>query len=84
MTAEDILREIDRKLDVIVRLLASRLIEGKNQTESILLLGGFGLDRNLIADIARTKPATVSTRLSEAKKKTRSSRKKPQDEGESQ
>lgn len=32
---EEILARIDKKLDAIVRLLASGCIEGKNKTESI-------------------------------------------------
>ncbi len=67
---EEILAAIDKKLDAIVRLLASRSIEGKpNKTEAIKTLGALGLDPNLIAEIVDTTPGTVYARLSEAKKK---------------
>ena len=69
MMQEKILGEIDRKLDIIVRLLAARSAEGSSGTDSIIKLGALGLDRKLIAEIVGTTPGVVSTRLSEAKKK---------------
>lgn len=66
---EEILERIDTKLDIIIRLLAGKYIEGKGKTESILALSALGLDTNLIAEIVGTTPGTVSTRLSEVKKK---------------
>ena len=70
------LESVDNKLSVIIRLLASKSVEGKKKTDSILALGAMGLDRNTIAEIVDTSPKIVSTRLSEAKKKTKSKRKK--------
>ncbi len=61
------LKAISSKLDVIIRLLSHQMIQGKNQTESILFLGQLGLDRNVIAEMVGSSPATVSVRLSEAK-----------------
>ena len=62
------------KMDVITRLLAANLVGDKSQTDAIRQLGRMGLDRNLIADVTGAAPATVSVRLSEAKKKGRSIR----------
>ena len=78
---EQILARIDKKLDAVVRLLASRTVEGaKNKTEAIMTLGALGLDANLISEIVDTTPSTVYARLSEAKRKskteTRKSKKK--------
>jgi RNA polymerase-interacting CarD/CdnL/TRCF family regulator len=41
--------------------------KGKTDTERIFFLSNLGFDRNSIAAIVGTTPATVSTRLSEAK-----------------
>ena len=60
---------VEKKLDVIIKLLAANLCQDKTQTDSILYLNKLGLDRNTIAKIVDTKPSTVSVRLSEAKKK---------------
>jgi len=68
---EEILKRIDMKLDTIIRLLGSNAIECKGKTEAILTLGALGLDANLIAEMVGTTPATVSVRLSEARKKAR-------------
>ena len=64
---EDNLKQIAERLGQIVRLLATRTIEGKKQNEAITLLGAAGLDRNLIAEILGTTPNTVSVRISQAK-----------------
>lgn len=78
--AEEILERIDTKLDTIIRLLASRSIEGKGKTEAILTLGALGLDMNLIAEIVGTTPGTVGVRLSEARKKSKSKGEKATEE----
>jgi DNA-binding CsgD family transcriptional regulator len=69
MTEEGILKSIDAKLDAMVRLFASSVIEGKTKTEAIIMLGGLGLTNDLIAELVKTTPATVSARLSEVKRK---------------
>ena len=66
---EKILASIDKKLDAVLRLLASKSIEGKNKTEAIMTLGTLGLDANLISEIVDTTPGTVYARLAEAKRK---------------
>lgn len=78
--AEEILERIDTKLDIIIRLLGSKAIEGKGKTEAILTLGALGLDTNLIAEIVGTTPGAVSVRLSEARKKSKSQAEKATEE----
>jgi pyruvate/2-oxoglutarate dehydrogenase complex dihydrolipoamide dehydrogenase (E3) component len=74
--SEDVLKEISRKLDRLVALAATNAIKGMKPTEAILILGAAGIDRNVIAQVVGTSPATVSVRLSEAKAKKSSSEKK--------
>jgi len=73
---EEILRSIDTKLDAMIRLLASGIIQGKSKTDSIVALGDLGLDTNLIAKIVKTTPGTVYARLSEARRKGKTEGKK--------
>ncbi len=77
---EEILGRIDKKLDLIIRLLASKTIEGKPKTASILILGALGLDRNLSCKIMDTTPHTVSVILSRAKKEGKSKSKRTTEE----
>lgn len=65
---EDALNSIDKKLDVIIKLLAGNIVQGKSKTDAIIMLGAFGMDTNTIADVVGTTPATVATRLWEQKK----------------
>ena len=60
---EDILKSIDKKLDVIIKIYTSNLIKGKNQKESIIMLADMGIEANTIANIVKTAPSTVSARL---------------------
>jgi len=81
---EKILASIDKKLDAIVRLLASKSIEGKsNKTEAIISLGALGVDPNIIAEIVDTTTPTVSARLSEARRKSKARTGKRKKEAES-
>jgi DNA-binding NarL/FixJ family response regulator len=67
---DETIKRIDEKLDIVMKLLASSLIKGmSNKTEAILTLGACGIDVSTIADLVGTTSATVSTRLSEQKKK---------------
>jgi hypothetical protein len=67
--ADKVLEDISKKLDQLIALTAANAVKGMKQTPAILTLGAIGLDRNLIAQIVDTTPATVSVRLSESKKK---------------
>jgi len=67
---EETLKNIDKKLDAIVRLLASSCIQGKSKTEAIITLGALGMDANIIAEIVGTTSGTVNVRLSEHRRKS--------------
>jgi hypothetical protein len=67
--SEELLKKISKQLDQLLALNAINLVKGMKPTESILALGSAGLDRNLIAQVTASTPATVSVRLSEAKAK---------------
>jgi DNA-directed RNA polymerase specialized sigma24 family protein len=71
----ELLAQINKKLDAIVRMLAVRNIEGKNKTEAITTLGALGLDPNIIAEIVGTTPGTVHARLSEARRSKKAKKK---------
>jgi len=72
---DELMHAISAKLDHLVRLTAINTVKGLKPNEAIAILGGAGLNRNLIASVVGTTPATVSVRLSEAKaKKTRASK----------
>jgi DNA-directed RNA polymerase specialized sigma24 family protein len=65
---EDAGRKIEAKLDVIIRLLAAPLVQGKKQAESVQALAALGLERTDIAAICNTSPDAVRARLSEARR----------------
>jgi CRP-like cAMP-binding protein len=73
---EEALNKISEQLDRLTALIALNIVKGMKPTEAILSLGAAGLDRNLIAEITGSTPATVSVRLSEAKAKNKTSDKK--------
>ena len=66
---DDSLRVIANCLGLLV-LATSELKDG-TATQKIPFLSRLGYDRNAIADMVGTTPETVSTRLSEAKKKSK-------------
>jgi hypothetical protein len=74
--SDDGLNKISEKLDQLIALAALNIVKGMKPTEAILVLGSAGIDRNLIAQITCSTPQTVSVRLSEAKAKMKSSKKK--------
>lgn len=70
-TDDRALGEIDRKLDILIRLVATRVGEGLGLAERAPLLSRVGLDRNAIAAVCNSTPGAVSVRLAEAKRKPR-------------
>lgn len=79
--SEQTLQRIEAKLDTIVRLIGSRVIEGgslegKNQSEKIKVLGNLGVERNLIACILGTTPETVRVTLAKAKRGPKNKKRK--------
>lgn len=73
---EEILRSIDKKLDTMIKLLASDRVQGKSKKDAIVALGALGIDTDTIAQLVDTTPATVNARLWEHKKKGKASTKK--------
>lgn len=69
MVDEAVGRGIEKKLDVIIRLLAMPMLEGKNQTQRILFLADMGLDSDEMATIVGVPKTTIAARLSEARKR---------------
>ncbi len=66
--------KLEEKVDLLIRLVGARCVEGRTATEAIELLARLGLERLDIARICDTTPQTVSVRLSEARKKSQSRR----------
>ena len=77
---EDTLKNIERKLDVVIKLIAGNLIQGMSKTDAIFKLGMCGLDVNTIANLVGTTNQTVSVRLSEQKKKSMKDKKRENEE----
>lgn len=60
--------EILNKLDMLTRLVALNLLEGKKQQEQIILLNRVGLEPKEIAEMLDTTPNTVRVTLSKLRK----------------
>ncbi len=63
------LREIDRKLAMLINLVAYQLVEGKTLSESVAVLSRLGLKPSEIAAIYGTTAKSVSVRLAESRRK---------------
>jgi hypothetical protein len=70
------LEEINRKLGVLLRLLAYQTVENMTLSEGAPLLRRLGLNSGEIAEIYESTPNTVSVRLAEAKKKKKARQQK--------
>ena len=62
---DELLKEI-KKMN---KLLALSILQGKTQTECIILLNKIGLAQKEIAELVGTTSATVNSTLTKAKKK---------------
>jgi DNA-binding NarL/FixJ family response regulator len=56
--------EFSQKLDLLIRLVALSLADGKRQSDQILLLSRAGLTPREVADLLDTSANTVSVELS--------------------
>jgi DNA-directed RNA polymerase specialized sigma24 family protein len=65
---EQILNDINANLNVLIRLKAFELIEGRSQREQILLLSQAGFPPKQIADMLGTSANTVSVELSRVRR----------------
>ena len=69
MNASDI--EVTRRLDTLIRLVATALCAERSQKEKISILAGAGLMPKEIAEIVGTTPNTVSVSLSAMRRKAK-------------
>jgi DNA-binding NarL/FixJ family response regulator len=67
----EIFKEIDRKLDILIKLLGAVVYKGSSQTEAILELNKRGLANRDIGLVTGAADTTVGARIAEAKKKTK-------------
>ncbi len=79
--AEELLKGIEGKLDIIIKLLCSKCVEGKSSTDSILTLEKIGVERKFIAEITGSTLNSIRATISMAKKKTKEKpgKKKPKE-----
>ncbi len=68
---KDALHSIDRKLALVINLLAYQIVQGKTVAEGAPLLKRLGFTQNEIAQVFDSTAKSVSVRLAEAKKKSR-------------
>ena len=68
--SEELEKSIDKKLDVLIKLLAGNLIQGRSKTDAIIMLANLSIETNTIASIVQTRPEAVRARISEQKKKS--------------
>jgi DNA-binding CsgD family transcriptional regulator len=68
MQAEDT-EDLKKKMELLVRLFAIHLVNGKSQREQIRLLSIAGMGPKDIADLLGTTPNTVNVALSALRKK---------------
>jgi hypothetical protein len=68
MITEEKIDELNRKIDLLVRLLAYQLVSGKTLSHGAPVLKRLGLSASEIAAVFDTTANTVSVRLAESKK----------------
>ena len=66
--------ELNRKIDIAIKLLAANLLQGKNLTQQALFLSSLGVGRGDIAWILGKDPGLISQSLYQVK--SRKSKKK--------
>lgn len=68
MSSDQRIDELNRKLDLVVRLLAYQLVSGKTLSHGAPILKRLGLSAAEIAAVFDTTTNTVNVRLAESKK----------------
>jgi DNA-binding CsgD family transcriptional regulator len=68
-TTDELLQEVVRKLDQLIRITSLQGAADRSITESARMLKTAGLDNLTIAEILNTSPATVRTLTSNLRKK---------------
>ena len=67
--SEEILKSIEEKLGVIIKLIVNHSFQEKTQGETIVALKDLGLETNQIAQVLNVKLNLVHAEISRAKKK---------------
>jgi len=62
--------ELDRKIDIAIKLLAANLLQGKNMTQQALFLSSLGIGRGDIAWILGKDPDLISRSLYQVKSRS--------------
>jgi len=69
MTSEDILKDIDAKLDGMTKLLALQVVKGRAFTEQVQMLDNIGMTPSKIASCLGKTPNNVRVALHGVRKK---------------
>lgn len=67
--SETILKNIDEKLAIIIKLLVAKAFQESTQQDKIVTLSSMGLENNFIAEILGIKSNIVRSAVSREKKK---------------
>ena len=67
--SDDILKNIEKKLDVIIKLMVRQSFQETTQKETILTLSDLGFETNQIAQTLNIKSNIIRAEISRAKKK---------------
>lgn len=76
MTSEDILKDIDAKLNVMIKLQALEVVKGRTLTEQVQMLDNIGMAPSQIASCLGKTPNNVRVALYEVRKKKNERNKK--------
>jgi len=69
--SEDILKSIDQKLSVMIKLLAINSVKEKNEKDQMVFLKQIGLNSTEIGAILGKSPSNVRVQLSAKKRKVK-------------
>lgn len=72
--SQDTFKVLDRKISILINLLAYQIIQGKTQAEGVPILHRLGLKQSEIAAVYDSTANAISVRLAEAKKRIKSQR----------
>ena len=74
MSADQQIADLNRKLDLLVRLFAYQLVSGKTLSHGAPILKRIGMTAQEIAAVFDTTSNTVNVRLTESKKERKNKR----------
>ena len=76
MNNERILKEMNRNLEIVIKLLAYQIVEKMTLTQGAPLLRRLGLYAPEIAAVYESTPQSINVRIAEAKRKKKGKPKK--------